>query len=419
MNKHKMGHKQTIHDLKVLLIGIGGVYNFGCEAIVRGTEIIVRKEYPDANIIYASNRVTDDKRRLQGSKVQIIDRGSYKRYSVKNIFKKLLSLAGIRWTPLLESLELLKSVDIVLSIGGDIYTLGPNSSYSLSFPKFGDSAQKLGVPYILWGASVGPFTENPKAEIAFTKHLSGLSLITAREFATVDYLQTLGIRNNVISCADPAYVVAPEVNAIGMRQTDKFIIGINLSPLSIHYSNHSEKEAILAHAKTIEGLIKTFDACVVLIPHVVSGFNEGDDDLRYLRRVKQAIGSDHHNALSIIESDLGFIKTKRELIKCDLVIAARMHCAINALSAHVPTIFVAYSSKAVGMCQYVYGNGDWVLQLNELSKEGILARKVRSMKNQGSSIRDYLSRRIPEIQEEAFRPLQKLKDVLATYKRGI
>ena len=44
-----------------LLHGIGGVYNYGCEAIVRGTEQIIRKEYPTADIIYASRRPIDDR----------------------------------------------------------------------------------------------------------------------------------------------------------------------------------------------------------------------------------------------------------------------------------------------------------------------------------------------------------------------
>ncbi len=114
---------------------------------------------------------------------------------------------------MMESLELLKDVDAVFSIGGDIYTLRPTANYSMSFPKFGDAALKRGIPYVLWGASVGPFTENPKAEKEYTKHLKRLSLITARESATVEYLRSLGIIDNVISCADPAYVVAPEIKA--------------------------------------------------------------------------------------------------------------------------------------------------------------------------------------------------------------
>lgn len=160
-------------------------------------------------------------------------------------------------------------------------------------------------------------------------------------------------------------------------------------------------------AKTIEGLIKAFNARIVLIPHVVTDFNEGDDDLRYLRRVKRAIASEHQDALSLLEADPGFVGAKKELVKCDLVIAARMHCAINALAAHVPTILVYYSRKADGMCQYVYGDSNWVIPLSEFATRGVLENKVRSMKNQETKIRDYLEKRIPEIQQDTFRPLYR------------
>ncbi len=88
-----------------------------------------------------------------------------------------------------------------------------------------------------------------------------------------------------------------------------------------------------------------------------------------------------------------------------------MHCAINALAAHVPTILVAYSRKAVGMCQYVYGNGDWVIPLNEFVSDHAL-EKIRSMINQREKKRAYLAERIPEIQQDAYRPMQTLKEML-------
>lgn len=397
---------------KFLLIGIGGVYNYGCEAIVRGTEIILRREFPDAIIIYASHRADDDRKRLAGSQVQVIERGRFKRYSLKNICRKLLSMVDIKWNPMIDSLRLVEGVDSVFSIGGDIYTLASNGGYSMTFPKFGDAVRKQGIPYALWGASVGPFTANPKAEKAYTKHLKGLSLITAREAATVDYLRTLGISDNVVSCADPAYVVAPEIRADGILQGGKFTIGINLSPLSVRYTDEAEEEVIHVQAKTIERLIKVFNARIMLIPHVVTDFREGDDDLRYLRKIQEAVASEYKESLTLIESELGFIGTKKELIKCDLVIAARMHCAINSLAAQVPTILIAYSRKAEGMCQYVYGNADWVLPLKEFIKKGVIERKVLNMKNKNIEIRDYLFKRIPVIQEEAYQPMKRLKNLL-------
>jgi len=397
---------------RILLIGIGGVYNYGCEAIVRGTEIIIRREYPDAKIVYASRRVADDLQRLEGSSVVVVERGRFSRYSVKNICRKLLSLAGIIWSPMTESLGILKDADAMFSIGGDIYTLSPAAGYSMSFPKFGDLVEKRGIPYILWGASVGPFTANPQAERDYTRHLKELSLITARETGTVTYLESIGVSDNVVSCADPAYVVAPEIKADGCRRGDKFTVGINLSPLSIRHTDLTEEEAISAQARTIEGLIKSFDARIVLIPHVVCEFMEGDDDLRYLRKIKQAIAPEHQGVVSVLESDPGFVGTKKELVKCDLVIAARMHCAINALAARVPTLLVAYSQKAAGMCQFVYGNSDWVIPLDELAVEHVLETKIRLMLDQEPEIRAYLGRRIPEIQQDAHRPMERLRKVL-------
>ena len=398
---------------KFVLIGIGGVYNYGCEAIVRGTEIILRSKYPDADIVYASNRVLDDRKRLRGAQIRVIERGHFERFSLKNICRKLLALVGIKWDPLIDSLGLVEGVDAVFSVGGDIYTLGSNGGYSMSFAKFGDAVRKKDIPYVLWGASVGPFTANPKAEKEYKKHLKGLSLITAREAATIDYLSTLGIHANVVSCADPAYVVSPEIKSKGIRQEGQFTIGINLSPLSIRYTDHVEEAVIHAQVKTIESLIKAFNARIVLIPHVVTDFSEGDDDLRYLRKIQNAVASECQESLTLLESDPGFVGVKKELIKCDLVIAARMHCAINALTAQVPTLFIAYSQKAVGMCQYVYGNSDWVFPLSAFTQEGVVEEKVRFMKNQEIKVREYMSKRIPEIQQEAFLPMQRLKSLQA------
>jgi len=112
-----------------------------------------------------------------------------------------------------------------------------------------------------------------------------------------------------------------------------------------------------------------------------------------------------------LDTDTGFVGAKKELAKCDLVIAVRMHCAINALAAHVPTILVSYSRKAVGMCQYVYGNSDWVIPLNEFVPDSALD-KVRELIGQKEEICAYLAKRIPEIQEAAYSPVKALKEML-------
>lgn len=403
--------KSHYRNNRILLIGIGGVYNYGCEAIVRGTAEIIRREYHDAEITYASYRPFDDQSRLRESGVRIIERTRSKFFPIRNVCRKLLSQIGIKWHPIMDSLSLLKNVDAVLSIGGDIYTLNPNSGYSMSLPRFGDYAIHNGIPYILWGASVGPFSAQPIAEKEYSKHLKSLSLITARESITIDYLSSLGICDNVIPCADPAFVVAPNIVARNESLSTPITIGVNLSPLSLRHAGQLETEALDVHARAIQGLIDDFQARILLIPHVVCAFKESDDDLRYLQKLQQAISPEYQQSVSVLESDLGFIGVKNELIKCDLVIAARMHCAINALAAHVPTIFISYSRKSEGMCRYVYGNKDWVLQLHEFAIESVLEKQVGAMINTNYELRAYLNKRIPEIQKEAHHPMQRLKEI--------
>jgi polysaccharide pyruvyl transferase WcaK-like protein len=239
--------------------------------------------------------------------------------------------------------------------------------------------------------------------------LGRLTLVTARESSTVDYLSTLGIGERVVPCADPAYVVAPEIQAPGYRRGNAFTIGINLSPLSTCYSKYSLKESVRRQAQVIQCLLRTTGARIVLIPHVVCDFNEEDDDLRYLRRVRQAIAPECQEAVSLLEGDPGFIGTKKQLAACNLVIAARMHCAINALAARVPTILVAYSLKAVGMADYVYGHRDWVIPLDDFPVGELLESKVRSMMGRDVQIRSFLADRIPQVQKDAYSPMQRLR----------
>ena len=396
---------------RILLIGIGGVYNYGCEAIVRGTERVLHEQWPEARIVYASCRPAEDGARLRGCPVEIVPRKCIGRYSARNVLRKLLSGAGIAWYPISDPPAMADGYDAVLSIGGDIYTVRPNGVGHRGFLRFGDECEKRGVPYVLWGASVGPFPQGSETERVFTEHLKNISLIAVREPATVDYLRARGICDNVVPCADPAYVVAPEITAGPVPERHRLTIGVNLSPLSALHAGYSLEESLQVQARTLQALIEALDLQVVLIPHVVCERVERDDDWRYLQRLGRAMGSEYQGSVTLLGHDLGFVGTKMELRKCDLVLAARMHCAINALAAHVPTILLSYSRKAVGMCQYVYGNSEWTVPLTEFLPDHIL-RKLGKLMGQIDETRGYLAKRIPEIQDAAFRPARALKDML-------
>lgn len=107
----------------VLLIGIGGVYNYGCEAIVRGTVNILKSINPEVKISYASYNYEDDVQRLTDCDIHIIQRKRIGRWSFHNIMRKLLSLIRINYVLPYDSTDWIDGYDTVFSIGGDIYTL--------------------------------------------------------------------------------------------------------------------------------------------------------------------------------------------------------------------------------------------------------------------------------------------------------
>lgn len=348
---------------KVLLIGINGVYNYGCEAIVRGTVNILRQYDPGIGVYYASYNYEDDVRRLANCEVNILKRLPRKRWTFRNIKRKLLSYVRIHSEIPYDSLEWVKGFDYIFSIGGDIYTLNPQKGYDSSLAVFCEKCREMGVCYILWGASVGPFEGNPAAYSFYKQHLSRVDLIVAREKVTVAYLNSMGITENVVLAPDPAFFVAPEKKQEEKEKPDLHIIGINLSPLSGLFCYSGLEEALKKQTKVVTELLSKGKK-IVFLPHVLSK-NNADNDLWYLTRLYDLVPEKYRSSVRIVRTDPGFVGIKESIMECDLVIAARMHCAINAVSAGVPVLFLSYSAKAKGMAEYIYGSVDRVIDLGQ------------------------------------------------------
>lgn len=362
----------------VLLIGIGGVYNYGCEAIIRGTVNILKSINPDIDIFYASYNAEDDRRRLSDCPISIIARPKRKRWTFHNILRKCLSYIGVSYTVPYDTISFLSGFDTVFSIGGDIYTLSSNGMYSVSLPLFLEQCQKKGLDYILWGASVGKFEKNPAALSFFCSHLPKINLIVAREKNTVDYLQSLNVVHNVCLAPDPAFFVECPI-AINKHESGQLTIGINLSPLSALYEYENLDVAIQRQSEAIINLMKGMQCRIILLPHVISP-SVHDNDFMYLKSICQIIEEPYRSNIILVDSDPGFVGLKSFISKCDFVIAARMHCAVNAITMSVPTLFLSYSEKARGMAEFVYSSNETVISLSEFENTSLVVEKLKNWK---------------------------------------
>jgi polysaccharide pyruvyl transferase WcaK-like protein len=394
----------------IALYGIGGVYNYGCEAIIKGTGILLRERWPDVRLLYLSSQPEDDARRLRDSSIEVLPRRWYPRYHWRKLAAKGARMLRLHWRPRTEALAVFTEADAILSIGGDMYTVGYEPGrYPQWLVDSGELALRRKRPFIIWGASIGPFEANVQAKRVITAHLKRVSLITAREPETIEYLATLGITTNVIPCADPAFAINRAVPRAS-TSSQGIRIGVNYSPLSLAYAGTGgdASKQLEGQATTLVELARQFDAELVLIPHVVSDAEAVDDDRRYADRLCALLSGRVSHAVRLVHDDPGFCGLRDTLLSCDFVIAARMHCAINAISLGVPAILAAYSQKAIGMARYVYGHERWVIPL-AATIDGNLLIKARELLAERQQVHEQLMQRLPTIQTDARKAVTALQ----------
>lgn len=393
--------KQGIAERKrpvFLLYGMGGTFNYGCEAIARGTEWLLRQRWPDAVIRCAAFDPADDQRRLSGTRIDFVRRKKIGRYH----WRRILSYAAFRFCPRRlvnqEDTGILRGVDAVLCVGGDLYTLNASGRFPRGLMAFGESCLRRGKKYLLWGASIGPFDRFPEVERLVVDHLSRITLTTVREPVTSDYLKKIGV-TRFIEFPDPAFFVGQDQTQDADRAATG-VVGVNLSPLSVRYADLNPEETLRRQADGLADWACRRGVRLLLLPHVVCRHSAGDDDLRYLEQMARRLRERLGDAVELAADDPGFLGIRRRLLGCDALIASRMHCAVNALSAGIPTLLLAYSAKARGMSRFVYGNEDWVMKLTDFPGREF-TEKASNLLDRGPELRRRLLERKAEILRSA------------------
>ena len=199
---------------KFLFVGNGSYQNRGCEAIVRGTMEILRQEFGEH--LQVSAGVYDDEAELQNQNANEAD-PAIQSHSINSVGPRLSlkwwaaqanKRLGAKFEPQHWGMKfLIQNVRVALEVGGDNYSL--DYGRPENFMALDRFLQAQGLPVVLWGASVGPFDKDPEFAPRMFDHLRSLSAIFVRETASLEYLGSNGVSDNVHLVADPAFVMKP------------------------------------------------------------------------------------------------------------------------------------------------------------------------------------------------------------------
>jgi colanic acid/amylovoran biosynthesis protein len=189
---------------------------------------------------------------------------------------------------------------------------------------------------------------------------------------------------------------------------DEEAIGLNLSPLMAKYVTGGDLEAWTSKAASIiEGVAKTTEMPVYLIPHVT---NPTSNDHEFMQRALSLI-TDRNGNITLISPEYNAAETKWIISQMAFFAGARTHSTIAALSSGVPTLSFAYSIKAQGINRDIFGHTDYCMEPTDLDAEGVASR-VTSMLDESAAIRNDLAGRIPGVQRAALSAGTGLKHLI-------
>lgn len=375
--------------------------NRGCEAIVRSTVLILNKTFGQVEVLVPSDDIERDKKQWpDASKYGVRFVAAYlpphTRYWVhlQRLPFKFLKKAGWPFPFPKQLRDEINSVDAVLSVGGDNYSL----DYRLPSLLMGMDclAIDLGKPVFLWGASVGPFEAEPAFVPVISKHLEKMKFVAVRESVTYAYLtEKLGLKN-VIQMADPAFTLTKEpVDTAPFWPKDggNSVIGLNISPLIERYKTNEQdlKKEVIHFIR--DAVAKGFG--VLLIPHVIPlDGAEKNNDATYMAGMLEEL-RELSGAVTIMPSEFNTSQTKQVIGKLRFFLGARTHATIASLSSGVPTLSIAYSVKAKGINKDLFGDMPVVLQTPELTASTLMTGLNYLISNE-DQIRSVLEDKLPK-----------------------
>jgi polysaccharide pyruvyl transferase WcaK-like protein len=420
----------TNNEFSFTFAGNGSYSNRGCEAIVRGTTTILRQQFGSSRYIsnyFASDGCLDAELEADPD---IIHRPFVlpKRYSpgwIEEQFSRRVLGRPYNISRVTRDFnQSLQQSNAVLLLGGDNYSLDYGDvDIHFSLLEMALDSEK---PTAIWGASIGPFKDDPGYEQYASKILQQVPLICARETETIKYLASIGVAENVCLAADPAFYLSPFEAALPEHLHSILsgrCLGINLSPLmarylgSVGFDQSSMDSWQRTATEIVENVVNMFSEPILLIPHVTADSSRAAwrDDYLLLNRVAEELSQT--NRVHVIPPDLNASQTKWVIGQVALFAGARTHSTLAAISSNVPTIFIGYSMKARGLAQDAFGHLDWLIDGRDLvSSPSLLAERLAELAKHEEAVHKQLENKNPIFRERAIAAATRVADLVASYE---
>lgn len=384
-----------------LLAGHSGSANRGCEAIIKSTADLLKRD--NSSIILSTHDSEWDNKLGVTEFNKVVP---YKKsnkydicYDVFSLIDRVRKSADLRQAYFQRDImKYAKNSDIVLQVGGDTYCYGEPPGH-IFMNKY---AKKHGIKSVLWACSIGQ--ENLTQSII--KDLMNYSLICPREKLTYELMQSIGIpKNRLLLMSDPAFTL--EMKEYPLPENFKVgnTVGINISPICINNEN-----ILRMVTTTVRWILQNTDFSVALIPHVF--LSDNGQDIGVLKKIKDEFEKDAFRQRICFFDDLNMSCRHLKFIisSCRFLIAARTHASIAGYSTGVPTFVLGYSSKSVGIAMDIFGDdyNKYVINYASLNTETDLIDATKVLIKNEKQIKSLLGEKTAIFKDRVYKSIDMI-----------
>ena len=385
--------------MRFVLYNHVGSGNHGCEALVRSISHMLGEK----DTLLLSDVPEEEAKYGIADSIEVRPSMSKTRPTVQDFFFSYLQLK-IRHDyfymdvlPYKPALKGLRSEDVLVSIGGDIFCYENYRKYNLLH----QYALKQVKHSILIGCSIEP---DSLTDHALLKDLETFEFISARELITYNALKNAGLKN-VSYCPDTAFSLPAAETALPDHFIPQNTVGINISPLVLNKS--ADAELILENLRlVVRDVRSSSSASVAFVPHVVWENNDDRIPLQKLYQEFQGTGR-----VCLIE-DQDARKLKWIISQCSYFIGARTHATIAAYSTGVPTLALGYSVKSRGIARDLFGAEEhYVLPYQDITSSDMLLKNFHWLIRHTEETKKTLMEKTEIYQREIVNMGSKLKEL--------
>jgi len=296
-----------------------------------------------------------------------------------------------------------RTADVVLSIGGDMFTDHYGLDGLANELWYVAEAVRRNKIICLLGQSIGPLGPAANCQQAL-QVLQQANLITIRETASWRYLEGVGLPMQHVARAGDLSLLM-RVDAQRDTKLTRFLkggapkVGVNVSQAIADFAGAAGERSryIRATVAGIRLLWQTHpDAVVYLVPHVMDR-QANDDRIACAEVAEQLADARVVNLPADAVAGATAMELKYFVSQMDVFVAARTHATLAAYTTGVPAVAIAYSLKAKGLAEHYYGDQwqNYVLEVKSMQAEELARAILRTIEHRGELSRLLVEKTVP------------------------